>query len=285
MHNGTIVSVNFKENFMNVLNESVHKASHQYPYLALGPHLYDYMLHFHEEIEFLYVYKGSMVVTIESENHIVNEGEICILLPNQLHTLVPVGYNEMCVMKMYPSLNLLNIQLQKNIFKIGEEHYDFFKEKITDIIKEHTEKEAGFEIAVVNICNQILLYILRNLPNKMVVNLSLKKYQKSSALLNNVNSFLENNYSINFSLEDIANYCGYTKCYFSRYFKEITGINFNDYCTIFKLKKTTMLLNDKTFNIADAALTCGFNNIRTYNKAFKNFYGKTPSQYRKLMFH
>jgi len=266
---------------MPAINESIHKAKYEYPYMDIGYNFDDYFLHFHPETEVLYVYEGSIVAVIDSENRILTQGDICIILPNQIHTLIPIGHIKIHVMKLYPLTNLINIQLEKNIYKNDDEHYDYLFQNITTMITEDTEKKTGFELAVVNSAGNIMLYILRNLPQKRKLDITPKKLMHYTNFIENINSYLEENYNTDFSLEDIAFHFHYSKSYFSRLFKEITGTNFRDYLTLFRLKKSVHLLKETPISIENVAFSSGFNNSRSYIRSFLKHYEQSPGSYRK----
>ena len=111
-----------------------------------------------------------------------------------------------------------------------------------------------------------------------------KEYKDSTyyARVSGINAYLEENYKKNISLEDVSNHLGLTKSYFCRYFKNITGTSFWNYYTLFRLEKAIELIkNVENENLISIALECGFNNVRSFNKAFKEYYLKTPSEYKK----
>lgn len=266
---------------MAAVNELIHKAKYEYPYIDIGYNFDDHFLHFHEETEVLYVYEGSIIADIDSENHILKEGDICIILPSQIHTLIPIGYIKIRVMKLYPVINLINIRLKKNIYTPDDEHYNFLLENINRIVNEDSVKLPGYELSVVTACGNIMLYILRDLPQEESADISLKRLEYSTNFINDVNAYLEANYKSQITLEEIASSFNYSRSYFSRLFKEITGTNFIDYLNIFKLKKSIQLLKNTNTSIEDIAFSSGFNNLRSYNRSFSRHFGQSPGHYRK----
>jgi len=269
---------------MSAVAESIHKASFEYPYLAVGTNFDNGTLHFHEETELLYVAEGSILLTVGSENRHLVQGDICVILPGQTHTLTPVGPVRIQVMKLYPVINLIHLQPEKNVYSPHAPHYGFLLQNILTIIREDSARAPGFELAVLNACGSIMLYILRNLPKKQGKAVSGKKRKHDLSFLSEVNAWLEAHYLSPLSLEDISTHFGYSRAYFSRLFKEAAGTNFVDYCTVFKLKKSLPQLKNARTNIESVALASGFNNLRSYNRVFQKYFGQSPGAYRK-QFH
>lgn len=61
--------------------------------------------------------------------------------------------------------------------------------------------------------------------------------------------------------------------------------NFSDFLNSYRINETAQRLrdeNDKDLPILTIALDVGFRSLSSFNKAFKNTYGQTPTEYRKL---
>lgn len=93
-------------------------------------------------------------------------------------------------------------------------------------------------------------------------------------------NYISNNCSRDISLEDAASYVGFSKYYFSRLFREYTGVSFVDYVAEQRLHYAEVLLGNPQLNITDAALQAGFGSISTFNRIFKQKKGCTPSEFR-----
>ena len=67
-----------------------------------------------------------------------------------------------------------------------------------------------------------------------------------------------------------------------RFFKSSTGITIFEYLNKIKIDYSCRLLLNTDLNVVDISYDCGFNNLSHFNKQFKKFINKTPTQYRKL---
>lgn len=266
---------------MSAVVERIHKATYEYPYLSIG---YDFgggLLHFHEETELLFVYEGRILLTVAAENHFLSPGDICVIPPGQIHTLTPAGPVKIHVMKLYPMIDLTGIELENHIYSTGAPHYDALRRLADGIIREDRERLPGYELAVVTGCGSILLYILRQLPQKLLSDTGRKKALHDRDFVYRVRDYLEACYREPFSLADISRHFSYSRSYFSRLFREVTGTNFIDYYTAFRLEKSLELLKSTRQNIETVALSVGFHSLRSYNRAFRARFGQSPGSYRK----
>lgn len=108
----------------------------------------------------------------------------------------------------------------------------------------------------------------------------LERQQQESDILRRSLDYIARNYHNRISLDDVSAYVGYFPKYFSRYFKDQTGITFVNYLNRLRIQAAKELLADPNIVIKDVAARVGFENINTFFRVFKQFEGVTPGQYR-----
>lgn len=108
----------------------------------------------------------------------------------------------------------------------------------------------------------------------------LERQQQESDILRRSLDYIARNYHNRISLDDVSAYVGYSSKYFSRYFKDQTGITFVNYLNRLRIQAAKELLADPNIVIKDVAARVGFENINTFFRVFKQFEGVTPGQYR-----
>lgn len=85
------------------------------------------------------------------------------------------------------------------------------------------------------------------------------------------------------TIQEVADVAKYSTFYFTRYFKNATGMTFGRFLSSFRVKvaeKKYLLEEDLT--VTDIAFKCGFNSIKTFNRVFfKIIKGCTPTEIRK----
>ena len=86
------------------------------------------------------------------------------------------------------------------------------------------------------------------------------------------------------TIEDVAKNAGFSIDYFNRVFRAHTGFNVMEYARFRRLTKAANMLRlapDK--DILSIALDCGYESHEGFARAFKEQYGKSPSEYREAM--
>ena len=85
------------------------------------------------------------------------------------------------------------------------------------------------------------------------------------------------------SLAQIARELKMNPTYLSEKFKQVTGITFVDYVAGTRFVIARILLQDPELRISDIAFGAGFQSLSQFNRVFKRFAGKSPTQYRATL--
>ena len=101
-----------------------------------------------------------------------------------------------------------------------------------------------------------------------------------SGTVERVKSFIEQNFSREISLLDIAKDAGMSTSYLCRLFKRELGTTINAYLIYVRIEHSKDLLRTDA-SIADIAKFCGFSDQSYFTKVFRQTEGVTPLKYRK----
>ncbi len=93
--------------------------------------------------------------------------------------------------------------------------------------------------------------------------------------------YIYQNFRQHLTLEDVASIASLSPTYFSKKFKQVTGMGFKEYLNYVRLKHAQTALLTTSNTITDIALEYGFNDSNYFKDLFKKVYGKSPREYRK----
>lgn len=83
------------------------------------------------------------------------------------------------------------------------------------------------------------------------------------------------------TLSSVASEIHISACYLSDLFSRIVGCRFVEYLTRLRLERAGAMLRNTDCPIGDVATSCGFGTVSNFTRAFRRFYGKAPSSYRR----
>lgn len=99
-------------------------------------------------------------------------------------------------------------------------------------------------------------------------------------IINAALKYINNNYNQNINLESVASYIHLNPQYFSRYFKNSTGMNFVDYLSLVRVREAKKMLLTTEFSIAEVSLKMGYIDPSYFSKVFMKYEGVTPNKFR-----
>jgi AraC-like DNA-binding protein len=93
-------------------------------------------------------------------------------------------------------------------------------------------------------------------------------------------NFIETHSGEELSLGKVAKAANTSANYFSEKFKEATGLNFVRYVARVRYEKAARLLREGDLRVSEIAFAAGFQSLSQFNRVFKKFCGKSPTDYR-----
>jgi AraC family transcriptional regulator len=85
------------------------------------------------------------------------------------------------------------------------------------------------------------------------------------------------------TLVRLANEIRVHPVHLSREFPKHFHTNLGDYLRLIKVQRAMTLLSERERLLTDIAFECGFADQSHFIRSFKNYYGVTPLEYRRLM--
>ncbi|WP_297566104.1 AraC family transcriptional regulator [uncultured Faecalibaculum sp.] len=96
-------------------------------------------------------------------------------------------------------------------------------------------------------------------------------------------TFIEQNYTRDFSIEDIAATLGIDRGYFGKLFKRATGQSPQQFLIQYRLIKAANLLKTTDLSIREVASSVGYENQLHFSRAFRKMYEVSPREYKKAL--
>ncbi|RRB01257.1 AraC family transcriptional regulator [Larkinella rosea] len=102
--------------------------------------------------------------------------------------------------------------------------------------------------------------------------------------LDNVFTFILNQYASPITLEDVAAQAHLTPSAFCRFFRLHTRKTFSQLLNEVRIEHACRLLQESKLPISQIAFSCGYTNLSNFNRQFKLINNLTPGQYIKALF-
>jgi AraC-like DNA-binding protein len=99
--------------------------------------------------------------------------------------------------------------------------------------------------------------------------------------LEKVERYVDENISQPIPVGVAARVAGLRPTYFSTYFRTKTGVRFTDWITHRRISVAVDLIESRDISLTRVGVSVGFQNVSTFERAFKKWCGMTPSEFRK----
>lgn len=107
----------------------------------------------------------------------------------------------------------------------------------------------------------------------------IKDMNDNSDIKSKIETYLEENYMIDISLDNLATYLGHSFKYTSILFKKVMGDNFKNYLNLYRIDKAKKLMEENSnLKIKELAEMVGYNSSNTFIRIFKKYEGVSPGK-------
>ncbi|WP_426452100.1 response regulator [Paenibacillus sp. S-38] len=117
--------------------------------------------------------------------------------------------------------------------------------------------------------------------HRLVLEMQADRAKKDSPVIASAKEYIRRNYQQQMNLQTVAAQVNLNPNYFSNYFKQETGMNFLEYLLDVRIQAAKKLLEEPDVKVYEVGYLVGYDNPSSFNRAFKNVTGVTPSDYRK----
>jgi len=231
----------------------------------------NYPVHLHRSFEFIYVMDGNIQISINNRNFNLKKYDCILILPYEVHSLSTEEYSDVRICIFSPEYvktfeNMIYGKLLENpVFNLSYNTQALILDKI---FKDNVNI-LQMKSCLYLLCSEVMEH------TKLIV--SVKNDYK---LLHKVLKYIQENFTTEISLKDVANEFSYNYNYLSKYLNVILGISFVDFINQNRVNYASYLLKNTEDSITYISYKCGYSSIRSFNRNFLKLTDTTPKNYR-----
>ena len=230
---------------------------------------------------------GSCLLSITDQTFLAHAGDLTVCESGMIHYSDSHGMDNVLDFLIFDT-SILGPLFQNPGFMhplITKAELDTFglSGQLTDLIdtvsRELEQKKPFYQEVVSSSIQAFWALLKRCHPRTDAEQLPDDRRSRMLGDLQDLLSYLDEHYADNITLEFAASRMNFSNSHFSKTFKKLMGINFVTYLNLVRVERAASQLRNTGKKITDVALSCGFNNIRTFNRVFKEITGYTPSEF------
>lgn len=225
----------------------------------------------------LYMQEGEILVEKEDKSQIkISQGQGIFFEAEHL-----INYKALKTPVIYYFVHFTGSAVENEIKRFGLYHEFVFDIGISKTIihlfhkmfEEFNMRFADFSYNCSVFTLQILVQIKRSL---------LKEFNPYTTRINHSITYINDNYNIDISIEQLAEIEGICISRYRDLFTKQMGISPVQYITHLRISNACDLLKGSTFSISEISQKCGYDDVSYFYRVFKKTTGLTPKQYRAI---
>ena len=244
------------------------------PINVITANIEEYPIHFHDDMEVVYVLEGSVILRNGYYTYNLKQGDVFILNDREMHSFENTGEDNMVMM----------LQLDLSYFS---RYYDNLKNNFFVTDMEDLQKGYGYEHKVIESTHNLIACLMSNFRYFVMEDGKFKNEAKNkgnkilAGRLNRITDYMYDNYNRKLTLSEIAEREHLSIYYLSHIIKEAAGLSFQDLLSYIRVEESEKLLLGTNKKIGTIAEETGFSAVRYYIKHFEHWFGMHPLEYRK----
>lgn len=244
------------------------------------------MNHVHSDIEIFYVMEGSVRYTVEDKQFLLKKDDFLVVNVDKYHSLVTEG--ESLAAHMLISYSELSSMMKKSLIFFWcntavetTEATDELRRIIKKIIAEQYHHQGQNVVYMRSLYYEMLNVLISDfLLNKEDVHFE-EEAHKFDSRKHEIDEYIRMNFDKQISLEDLSKQLFLSYAYLSKFIKRQFGMGFAEYLNSVRLNFAASQLLHSDQSAARIAMEAGFASSAAMNKAFREKYDMTPTEYRK----
>lgn len=234
--------------------------------------------HFHSSVELMYVVSGVVKANCGSQTLLIRAGSALISPSYTLHDFATIKHSNsihltipLDIIPSYKSI-MKNNRFTENIYADNDGRLLSMLNQINVLCA----KKSNNTLLYKGLVYAVLGLLLEKLPIEPYSDKKTRDFSKDVLI------YLQENFAdLDITLDSVAANFGYSKSRFSHIFTNTFGYTFHQYLIMLRCRNAAARLVNEGDTLMDAALSSGFENMRTFYRAFKNSFGVTPSEFIK----
>lgn len=242
--------------------------------------------HWHNSLEIVLPICGGEYAWVDGRYYKLYQENMMPLIINSrsIHAFesgCPKPYIGLALLINYQFLKEVYPEIDHIHFKQPDEEVGMLVKKQLFLINEYYETESTHKDLLITSALFHLIYLLvehLSVDKKDKVEL---KSEKNKHRITSIINYIDENYQEDLTIELLSEVFHLSEGHLSKLFKENLGMTIKAYISQTRAKEVRRALLASDLPLIDIAIMCGFPNVKSMNKVFKDLYQCTPSQFRR----
>ncbi len=253
----------------------------------------EYPIHYHQDVDFIYVLKGEIRLKNVCHHYLLKEGDIFTNSGHEVHGLTATDKENIVAIVQVSNRFFTQYfpTLAKACFMtyIKNDKYpklDILQKMLLHILLDYSRRSFNYKSTCIDRMIEVIKYLNRHynlfaFEDQVVVNFKNDNpviVKRISRIIN----YVYENHASKITLKDLAAREHLSTFYLSHLIRDHMGINFKEFLCFARVEMSEILLLETDRKISEIARNVGFSTTSYYDKFFSKWFGHTPLEHRQL---
>jgi len=242
--------------------------------------------HIHKDFEVGLLLSGSIRIIYQDNVIDLHENDIWITNPFQSHEfsaqqpalLLYLQVSPSFFSSYYPQID--NINFSHRQLSTNDPGLHVLRDLMFEIADLAFRQPQNYEFKAIGQINMLFYHLMESIPHEIIPEKEKNRNQHKATQMRRIMNYIDSNYSQKLLLSEIAERENLTLSYLSHFFRSSFGMPFQTYLLKMRCEKARKLLLTTNLSLLDICITCGFSDMKYFNRGFQEQYGYSPREYR-----
>ncbi len=251
----------------------------------------NYPLHYHPDVEFIFVLHGQIRLRLGSNDYLLKEGSVFVCNGNEVHSMICSDHGNTVALiqvsnaafsKYYPNLSRSCYRTYTE--NPEDERLKLLRKELANLLSNDALKPHHYQQNNVAIVKKLLNYLEANfnyfyVKDKIVMNKPLDNFALTQRISRIILSVYENHYR-KLSISELSKRENLSTFYLSHCIQKSIGLSFRELLSFARVESSQALVLDETVDLKDIYGMVGFSATQYFNSHFLYWFGMAPDEYR-----
>ncbi len=255
---------------------------------------YEMEFHWHMHYEIISIKQGKIKLTLNGNEYVLKEGDFSFLGSGVIHGGNPQDCIYECIVfdinilrnrgfvfdNFIKKISHNNIIVNPCITKEELENYPNLKDNLLKLFEALRDNQDFFELETVA---SLLMVFTEIAKNKLYSDSTTDKTNVELTIepIKNTLELIQENYSENLDLEQLAKTANLSSRYFCSLFKKVMKQTPINYLNNYRIDRAAYLIAENKKSLMEICYECGFHDYSYFIRVFRKIMKTTPKQYKK----
>ncbi len=237
---------------------------------------FDFPIHSHYNLEICICTEGEVCAECNGQRMILQKGNAMIAFSNDIHGYASTEFGSQIIIIVSPRLFYEELRIA-----LSNRYENFCLSNNSEVLRLAFKLQECVEtkdmLLSVGYASLLLAHLIRDLPERSSIS------RMDEDIFTSIVKFISDHATEKITLRSVAGKFGMNYFNLSKLFKQKTSLTFLQYLHILRIEEAKAMLKNSSRSITEICYECGFSDIRTFNRVFKQVCNITPSEARTLL--